>query len=83
MLQQVILFPGPSDWPGMCQSGSRQSPIDLDPETTVPGRFMPLVLLNYDRKLKANVTNNGHTGKSECRLKHAGPHWVLYDLRFS
>ncbi|XP_023720942.1 putative carbonic anhydrase 3 isoform X2 [Cryptotermes secundus] len=52
---------GPSDWPGMCQSGTRQSPIDLDPQTTVPGRFMPLVLLNYDRRLVANMTNNGHT----------------------
>jgi carbonic anhydrase len=63
-LTQLLLFAGPSDWPGMCQSGTRQSPIDLDPERSVPGHFTPLVLLNYDRELAGNITNNGHTGKS-------------------
>jgi carbonic anhydrase len=64
IIKQGLLFAGPSDWPGICKSGTRQSPIDLDPQTTVPGHFTPLVLLNYDRKLAANMTNNGHTGKS-------------------
>ncbi|PSN46695.1 hypothetical protein C0J52_06393 [Blattella germanica] len=45
----------------MCQAGTRQSPIDLDPETALAGYFEPLVLLNYDRKVAANITNNGHT----------------------
>ncbi|KAJ9596926.1 hypothetical protein L9F63_012051 [Diploptera punctata] len=54
---------GPEDWPGMCQTGTRQSPIDLDPEITVPGTFEPLVLLHYDRKANASITNNGHTVK--------------------
>jgi carbonic anhydrase len=49
----------------MCQAGAWQSPVDLDPTTAVPGHFESLVLLNYDRKTAANVTNNGHTGNSE------------------
>jgi len=48
----------------MCKAGTRQSPIDLDPQTALRGHFEPLVLLNYDRKVAANITNNGHTGKS-------------------
>ncbi|XP_021931907.1 carbonic anhydrase 2 isoform X5 [Zootermopsis nevadensis] len=52
---------GPDEWPGMCQVGARQSPVDLDPKTAVPGHFESLVLLNYDRKTVGNVTNNGHT----------------------
>ncbi|GFG32085.1 hypothetical protein Cfor_06856 [Coptotermes formosanus] len=54
-------FRGPNQWPGMCQAGTRQSPIDLDPQVAVPGHFEPLVLLNYDRPVSANITNNGHT----------------------
>jgi carbonic anhydrase len=64
--KRIVLFSGPDEWPGMCQAGARQSPVDLDPKTVVPGHFEPLVLLNYDRKMAANMTNNGHTGKSEC-----------------
>ena len=52
----------------MCQTGTRQSPIDLDPEKTIPGGFEPLVLLNYDRKVLANITNNGHTGEFGYRF---------------
>jgi carbonic anhydrase len=61
----VVVFSGPDEWPGMCQAGARQSPVGLDPENAVPAKFGPLVLLNYDKKAAANVTNNGHTGKSK------------------
>jgi len=47
----------------MCQTGTRQSPIDLDPQVAVPGHFEPLVLLNYDKAVAGNITNNGHSGK--------------------
>jgi hypothetical protein len=53
----------------MCQAGTRQSPVDLDPQVAVHGNFEPLVLLNYDKAVAANITNNGHTGKCKCELR--------------
>ena len=46
----------------MC-SGSKQSPIDIDPASAVPQNFLPIFLSNYDTTDKPlTLTNNGHTG---------------------
>lgn len=61
----------------MC-SGSKQSPIDIDPSGAMPQNFAPLYAANYDTKDKTmTAINNGHTvmialpkNTSELRLPY-------------
>lgn len=52
----------PENWGGQCDSGSRQSPIDLAFGASVRGTFEEFQFHNYDQPIKdAKVTNNGHS----------------------
>jgi carbonic anhydrase len=52
---------GPDHWDGLCQSGTDQSPINLE-ESTYDPAIEPLKLKNYDEVLSGvTLLNNGHT----------------------
>ena len=59
--------PGPNHWPGVCGSGSKQSPINIDTSKTKydEGLSAQWNLNNYDNNPGGNFTgsNNGHTLK--------------------
>lgn len=60
----------PENWEGMCDSGRRQSPIDLNYKAAVKGIYPELMFHGYDEiLLNASVVNTGHTGKkSVCHF---------------
>ena len=55
------MLPGAENWPGVCKSGKKQSPIDIKGATQdkALGAFD---LTNYDEKIKGTFTveNDGH-----------------------
>lgn len=52
----------PENWGGSCDTGRRQSPIDLTHEAAVKGMFPLFVFNNYDQSLRnGSLVNNGHT----------------------
>lgn len=56
---------GPDYWPGVCTTGKRQSPINIE-RTKIQKviDYEPLVLVNYDRApKKIAILNNGFTAK--------------------
>ena len=61
---QILLYvPGPANWPEVCKTGTRQSPIDIkSSEAVYDNALGEFVLHNYDKKLPLNFTvkNNGH-----------------------
>ncbi|XP_046388404.1 putative carbonic anhydrase 3 [Ischnura elegans] len=56
---------GPPHWSGECQSGKRQSPIDIVVRHTTPVRFDGFHFRHFNHLLSGNnnvtVLNNGHT----------------------
>nr|XP_022902563.1 carbonic anhydrase-like [Onthophagus taurus] len=53
---------GDSDsWPGVCQTGSAQSPIDLIPSKTTDRVYSAFIFENYDKAYQGRVKNNGHS----------------------
>ncbi|KAF7995028.1 hypothetical protein HCN44_004500 [Aphidius gifuensis] len=52
---------GPKTWEGICQLGTRQSPIDIVDDDTLEADLGPLEFIKYDHLYNATVTNNGHT----------------------
>lgn len=51
-------------WGGLCDSGSRQSPIDLSISGALKGNFPEFDFHNYDKTLTSpSLLNNGHTVK--------------------
>lgn len=52
----------PEHWGGNCDTGRRQSPIDLNMKAAVKGAYPPFVFDNYDQQMNnASLVNNGHT----------------------
>ena len=54
---------GPKNWGGVCQTGKKQTPIDIKSADTTWKNFTALDLENYDSMPNVNFTasNNGHT----------------------
>ena len=52
-----------SQWPGTCQTGERQSPINIDTSKTDKRRILgeSLIVHGYQKNLAADLKNNGHT----------------------
>ncbi|XP_076246296.1 putative carbonic anhydrase 3 isoform X2 [Calliopsis andreniformis] len=52
---------GPAHWPGLCTTGSKQSPINIVTENTVKINLGALKFVRYDFAFPGKVTNNGHS----------------------
>uniref|UniRef100_A0A1I7VPE2 Carbonic anhydrase n=1 Tax=Loa loa TaxID=7209 RepID=A0A1I7VPE2_LOALO len=53
---------GPSKWRGVCQTGKRQSPVDIRAFEIEVAPLDPLLFLNYELTGHIHLANNGHTG---------------------
>lgn len=52
----------PENWGGSCDTGRRQSPIDVNHKAAVKGAYPEFVFVNYDQPMRnASLVNNGHT----------------------
>lgn len=52
----------PENWGGSCDTGHRQSPIDVNYKAAVKGAYPEFVFVNYDQPMRnASLVNNGHT----------------------
>lgn len=52
------------NWGGECDTGRRQSPIDLNHDASVKGHFSELMFAGYEEPIEnAAVTNTGHSSK--------------------
>ncbi|XP_062548362.1 putative carbonic anhydrase 3 [Armigeres subalbatus] len=52
----------PENWGGTCDTGRRQSPIDLSHDAAVKGVYPLFVFDDYDQSMtNASLVNNGHT----------------------
>lgn len=60
-----------TNWPGLCQEGPEQSPIDLNYYECTPRGFEPLEFYNYSTPHTATVTNNGHSISVRFTLSRA------------
>lgn len=63
LLSRIFLVTGPSKWEGVCQTGEKQTPIDIKSADTTYKDLGRLTLTKYDEKPNVNFTasNNGHT----------------------
>ncbi|KAI4487824.1 hypothetical protein M0802_011784 [Mischocyttarus mexicanus] len=52
---------GPSNWPGECQIGKQQSPINIETSNAIKKDIGELKFVRYDHPFTGKVTNNGHT----------------------
>ncbi|XP_008482946.1 carbonic anhydrase 1 [Diaphorina citri] len=53
---------GDKDWEGLCENGTRQSPVDLSRRNALPSASIePIAFIHYGRPVSTNITNNGHT----------------------
>ena len=62
----LILDIGPSNWPGFCQTGKSQSPINIDTSAVSEKRIPsdPFIFRGYNRAPKSSqLLNNGHSIK--------------------
>ena len=63
-LSRIFLVTGPKKWGGVCQTGKKQTPIDIESlQTTWKKDFGSPTLTNYDSMANVNFTakNNGHS----------------------
>ncbi|CAH1155143.1 unnamed protein product [Phaedon cochleariae] len=51
----------PDEWPGECQRGNRQSPININFKNTIMEMMRPIEYVNYDRDFVAVIENEGYT----------------------
>lgn len=57
-------FADKEDWGGQCDTGLRQSPIDLAFGASVRGTYEDFEFHDYDQPIQeATVTNNGHSSE--------------------
>ncbi|KAK2586534.1 hypothetical protein KPH14_011426 [Odynerus spinipes] len=52
---------GPDKWPGLCQTGKKQSPINIISESAIKKDLGDLKFIRYDYAFLGKVINNGHT----------------------
>ena len=59
----LVTRTGPAKWKGDCQTGKKQTPIDIISNDTIKKDFDAFTLKNYDQKPYVNftATNNGHS----------------------
>lgn len=55
---------GPDYWPGVCQTGRKQSPINIVSDEAVKTDLGPLKFVRYDFAYTGTLTNTGHSGES-------------------
>jgi carbonic anhydrase len=68
----LLFFTEDENWGGDCDTGDKQSPVDLAFDASVRGHFPAFMFENYDEPIdKATVTNNGHS--SELRIEFERP----------
>lgn len=55
--------PGPNQWPGICNTGTLQSPIDINSQNATKIEEKPFIFHGYDilTPKNAKLENNGHT----------------------
>lgn len=54
---------GPNTWPDICQTGQRQSPIDINPAMVDFANIPKMHFVNYNRSGNVVLKNNGHSGR--------------------
>lgn len=59
---------GPDNWPGMCTTGKKQSPIDIVTEDAVRFDLGALKFDRYDFAFSGMIINTGHSGKLHILL---------------
>ncbi|XP_058444995.1 carbonic anhydrase 1-like [Malaya genurostris] len=65
----------PEHWGGQCDTGRRQSPIDLTYKAAVKGDFSPFLFSNYMNPVRnAKLTNTGHS----VQIDNTDPSVTLY-----
>ncbi|KXJ83123.1 hypothetical protein RP20_CCG008959, partial [Aedes albopictus] len=65
----------PEHWGGQCETGRRQSPIDLTYQAAVKGDFSPFLFSNYMNPIRnAQLTNTGHS----VQIDNTDPSVTLY-----
>ena len=52
-------------WEGACNTGTKQSPIDVVTAHTIRTNFIPFIFMNYDQELNLEMKNTKHTIKFE------------------
>lgn len=56
----------PEHWGGSCDTGRRQSPIDVNYKAAVKGAYPKFEFDNYNQPMQnASLVNNGHTSEFE------------------
>lgn len=60
-----MTIPGPDNWPGICTTGKKQSPIDIVTEDATRADLGALKFERYDFAFSGTLSNNGHSGKSK------------------
>lgn len=63
---------GPENWPGICITGKKQSPIDISTEDAVKIDLGPLNFDRYNVSFRASLENDGHS--VEIELHGVPPH---------
>ncbi|KAL9694619.1 hypothetical protein quinque_013904 [Culex quinquefasciatus] len=67
--------PNPEHWGGQCDTGRRQSPIDLTHKAAVRGDFSPFLFSNYMNPIRnAQLANTGHS----VQIDNSDPSVTLY-----
>jgi len=66
--QVSVDFAGPKNWPGMCTTGNRQSPIDIITEDAVRTDLGALKFNRYDFAFASTLINTGHSGEQIDRI---------------
>lgn len=59
---------GPNTWRGLCQTGKRQSPVDIKAFEIEIAYLDPLQFINYELTGHIHLANNGHTGELSINL---------------
>ncbi|KAK0089941.1 hypothetical protein PV326_004277, partial [Microctonus aethiopoides] len=60
IIANLRILLGPGTWPDLCQSGKRQSPIDILTDHTLKVDLGSLKFIRYDYAYSGFVTNTGH-----------------------
>lgn len=55
-------------WSGECQTGQKQSPINLEYANAILDDYVSFKLTDYYTVYNATITNNGHSGNQKFYL---------------